>query len=71
MGNTTNTQCGNGDFENGAVSSAEWSGAYGTLMQNNSDPSFATYTNGFSPSAVGTNLPIGTSTNNHLSLLTL
>jgi hypothetical protein len=67
-GNPLNTQCGNGDFESG-LNTSEWSGAYGSIGGTN-DPSLGTYTAGFSPTIVGTNIPINVSSNHH-SIVTL
>lgn len=67
-GNSTNSQCGNGDFETGALDASEWSGAYGSLSPSpaeNSNPSFGTFTAGFSPASVGTNLAMNNALNRH------
>jgi hypothetical protein len=64
-GNPLNSQCTNGDFENGTTGFSDWSGAYGTVSSSNNDPILGTYTSGFNPAVVGLNAVITTFTNNH------
>lgn len=62
-----NTQCGSGDFESGSLNTSEWSGSHGTIASwpTPNDPINGTYSPGFSPPAVGLNLPIALATNQH------
>jgi hypothetical protein len=59
---TLNSMCGGGDFESGALNTAEWAGAWGNLLTGSNDPSTGTFTPGFLP-ASGIDHPISSVSN--------